>query len=282
MSIWNSNLSETKDKKEKLERYYSSNVLDGLPDYNIICQHFSHCSTSGRNNDISFYPAQLSHVGKYYSLQSNGTELRLLIAGMDYGKNDHPFGTIQSIGRVTMNEREAMLRGVAKKAFRKRNPHMKGTTIALQDVFNIGKDSEYISDNTTSINIFDAFALVNTVLCSRCENGKRESKTTGVMHNHCIYHFVNTVKILQPTLIIFQGSNLLPRFTKGLKTIGIQFSLNPINTKLKVYRITSPEIGSIVLCGLRHPARNWSSRQSRYYKDIVGPTLLEARSILGI
>lgn len=189
--------------------------------------------------------------------------------------------SIQHLGKVPMDEREAMLyHYVAKRNFNQRNQHMKGTTIALQETFNIGKNSEHISVNGVNVHIFEAFALVNVVLCSRCNDRKRESKVTEVMRNNCINHFIKTVEILQPTLIIFQGIHISRLFSNFLKTTRVPISVTQRTNELG--EITSNEMGSMVLCKFRHPARNWFSRQSDYYIKIVAPTILQARRILGI
>ena len=63
--------------------------------------------------------------------------------------------------------------------------------------------------------IFDAFALVNFLLCSATNNpkadptvsskGAAKGSSSAVMQQNCSRHFVSTLRILRPTVIIVQG-----------------------------------------------------------------------------
>ena len=90
-----------------------------------------------------------------------------------------------------------------------RNPHMKGTTSALRLIFGIplGTDhnSEFLLIEGKRVHIFDAFALVNYLLCSAVPEGTRNGKATPTMMSNCHGHFRMVMNILEPSVIIVQG-----------------------------------------------------------------------------
>jgi hypothetical protein len=79
-------------------------------------------------------------------------------------------------------------RFIATPGFRTRNPHMKGTTSLLRLWFGLGlgKDyrDEFIRVNDDNVHIFDAFSLVNFLMCTATDGGKK-GKSRDAMQYHC-------------------------------------------------------------------------------------------------
>jgi hypothetical protein len=88
------------------------------------------------------------------------------------------------------------------------------------------------------------------------------------MRANCARHLVETVKILQPTLVISQGQGL----DKTLRaSLGITAAVNPnlADCTLQGNRFT--------WVSLHHPTRNWSALSHPYLREVVIPTINQAR-----
>ena len=92
---------------------------------------------------------------------------------------------------------------------RGRNPHMRGTTSALRAVLGKGLganwDEEFIVLGGRRVHIFDAFALVNVLLCAAGSAGSGRGASTRIMRRNCLMYFEATLEILAPTLVLLQG-----------------------------------------------------------------------------
>ena len=144
-----------------VEQYLTDNVLGD----DFICSHYNSCKSSHAD---TFYEGQLHHIGKYYGVPVNGSPLRVVVVGQEYG---HPPARVDCQARSQMFKYSALdCRFAAGQGYKGRNPHMKGTTSALRLIFGIplGTDhhSEFLSIEGQRVHIFDAFALVNYLLCS--------------------------------------------------------------------------------------------------------------------
>ena len=185
----------------------------------FVCCHASECRDSfikgmGRawgHPQGGFYEGQLHHVGRHYDLSLNGTPFRIAIVGQEYG---HPPTHVLREERTEMILRVGMEgRFKAEPGHGARNPHMRGTTSALRLLFglSLGDDfvGEFVSLWSTSVHIFETFALTNFLLCSAidtprtCSAGK--GRSTSTMQNNCARHFRRAMEILEPTVIVAQG-----------------------------------------------------------------------------
>src|SRR5437588_2958560 len=63
-------------------------------------------------------------------------------------------------------------------------------------------------DTGTTFHMFDAYALVNTLLCTCVKPNSTTSAATTTMRGHCPRHFDETLRLLSPNLVIVQGANL--------------------------------------------------------------------------
>ena len=185
-----------------VEQYLTDNVLGN----DFICSHYNACKSS---HSDTFYEGQLHHIGKHYGVSFNGFPLRVVVVGQEYG-HEPP--------RVDCKQRYDMImdcgfdyRFTAGQGYKVRNPHMKGTTSVLRLIFGIplGTDhnSEFLFIEGERVHIFEAFALVNYLLCSAVSDGKRKGKATETMKQNCRVHFRKVMDILEPSIIIVQGKN---------------------------------------------------------------------------
>ena len=271
------NLESTRKKRRALEAYYLKEVLGKAPEYEILCNSYEDNCMGKLDQGLLFYPGQLSHIGDRYDLSSSTSSIRIVVAGKEYGANDHIEDTDRE-GRVSVSERVEMLKACADKGYSKRNPHMKGTTLLLQTIFHIElAKEEYIKVNGSLTHVFDAYSMVNVLLCSRCKPGPgREAARSANMIRNCLRHFKEAMIILQPTIIIFQGfcgSDLVEILEKYLKVEVQKKSDNLCD-------VTWDGIGNLKVCGFKHPARNWFAPDHKYFTEVVVPNIEKVREAI--
>jgi hypothetical protein len=162
-----------------------------------------------------------------------------------------------------------------------RNPHMRGTTSALRVIFGKGLGADYDGEwvyptNGEPFHIFDGFALVNRLLCFAGPPDTRQGRATPTMFNNCADHFIATLLILQPTILILQGKTVA-RWTKVLTPSRI---FTPF-----LYEAHLDHLRMLV-CTFSHPSARKELRwgdtlTAPYLTEIVEPTLLTALSMGG-
>lgn len=262
----------TQQRVNDIKRYMNKNVLAGKE---FICSSWGECKSS-IGSDCTFKEGQLSHLGKHFDLSLDGRELRLVVVGQEVAGK----GT----ARTTMAERYANVhdgsgmkrRFVSDADHTRRNPHMRGTTLALRTIFGshpaLQREGEFIDINGEQVHIFDCFALVNRLLCAAHLEGTSTGKSTKTMLSNCERHFRATLEILEPTIVVIQGV----RMWKWSKSV-----LRP-REKLSNHLFRCELEGRDVLVApFTHPsargAQRWDSPTSTYFKEIVEPTLSQAR-----
>ena len=87
---------------------------------------------------------------------------------------------------------------------------MRGTTSALRILLGQGLGSDYTGEflqtsDGARVHLFDAFALVNILLCASGPPGSSQGRSTATMRRNCLEHFDATMRILCPTIVILQG-----------------------------------------------------------------------------
>ena len=195
--------ARTAKRIRELDAYVRQNLL---ADGSFVCRHYERCRAS---RPKFFYEGQMSHVGTHYDLTVDGHGLRIVVVGQEYGQN-YPL--------VTLGARTAMVDGSAEVDFTKRNPHMAGTTSILRLLLGRqpGADRQgesLFQHRAPGGHIFDGFALVNSLLCSALKKqpggmnaGKGNSSPE--MRRNCAEHFLTTLKILEPTVIVAEGQGV--------------------------------------------------------------------------
>ena len=92
------------------------------------------------------------------------------------------------------------------------------------------------------------------------------------MRKNCTRHLQAAIGILQPTLVISQGSGLV-------ETLRGSFGVtHPMSTNLGTNLARCDLDGNqFIWAALRHPTRNWSTINQPYFRETVVPTLQQAR-----
>jgi hypothetical protein len=244
-----------------LEHYMRANVLNGAE---FCCPHYKECR--GSRKDFPYYEGQLSHVGRHYDLEVSGRPMRIVVVGQEYGTGERRMGLGQ---RSKMLEKKSALVG-----FRGRNKHMKGTTSTLRLLLGrkLGTDAE--GERLLNGHIFDGFALVNYLLCSALEeergeyrNGAGRGNSSPTMRQNCGRHFLRTLEILEPTIIVIQGQGVRRWVAR---TLGIPLS-GPVAEKVTI-------AGSKVdMLTFNHPSARgydgYGSHDALYLRDTIVPTI---------
>lgn len=272
---FNFDTAKTDERLSLLRQYLETEVLsNGV----FVCKHHSACKQS---HNGPFHEGQLHHLGRHYDVVENGVPLRVVVVGQEYGAAD---------SCVSLDERYDQLRCCGYyKRFKKtgtcegRNPHMKGTTSVLRLLFggNLGADyeSELLHfEDGTSCHIFDAFSLVNYLLCAAHENGSTSrGKSSSVMKSNCGSHFRPVLEILEPTVIIVQGKGIWGWVRKSFDKLDV--------IQGELYRGHIGKTQSFVV-SFTHPStpdkkHNWGiNEQTPYLQEVVLPTISKMRSLL--
>lgn len=250
----------------------------------FCCASFAACRGSTRGDD-RFFEGQLSHVGHHYDLHLDGRPLRVVVVGQENGA---PRGA-DDPSRISMAERYRKIhdgsglerRYYADGTHRARNPHMRGTTSALRVIFGEAPGSEWEEEFLESaggdrFHLFDAFSLVNVLLCSNFPAKKNTGASTKTMRRNCLKHFAATMQILEPTLMVLQGE-------------GVQDWIAPV---LGLMDERAPHLAEtqlagnrVLVCRFSHPAArrdlSWGNRpDAPYLGEVVEPTIRLAISLL--
>jgi hypothetical protein len=260
----------TRARLVRLETYFRSNVLDNK---RFVCSSWRDCEAS-ISPGSTFKEGQLSHVGKHYDLQRAGQDLRVVVVGQEVAGKGKP--------RTTMDERYARvhdgsgltLRFDGDGEHKRRNPHMRGTTLALRTIFELpgtNHATEFLYLDEDSVHIFDCFALVNRLLCAAHLASTSTGKSTKTMLNNCERHFRATLEILEPTIVVIQGIKVW-RWSKNILVPVKQRSENLFECELAGRRV--------MVAAFTHPSAwgpdRWDSPTSVYFKQVVRPTLRRA------
>jgi hypothetical protein len=264
-----------------LREYMGEHVLS--PE-GFVCASYETCRASTRSDD-RFFEGQLSHVGHHYDLTLDGKPLRVVVVGQEYGVvkgTDAP-------SRISLDERYWRIhdrsglqrRYYADPTHEPRNPHQRGTTSALRVIFGKGLgtdwDEEFLqSADGERFHMFDAFALVNVLLCSNFRPTKNKGASTEIMRHNCLRHFAATMQILEPTLMVLQGK-------------GVQGWIAPVLGMLtdRTPYLAEGQLngGRVLVCRFSHPSAqsktlSWGHGNAPYLHEVVEPTLREAISLL--
>lgn len=263
----------TEKRLAQLKEYMRANVLAGKQ---FVCSSWRECEES-ISADCSFKEGQLSHIGKHYDLSREGKPLRIVVVGQEVGAKGRP--------RTTFAERYANVhdgsgmnkRFVSDSQHPSRNPHMKGTTLALRTILGTGsgieREGEFINVNGEQVHLFDCFALVNRLLCAAHLTGTSTGMSTKTMLRNCQRHFQATLEILEPTVVVLQGVRMW-RWSKNVLVPKRTLTENLIECSLAGK--------TTLVAAFSHPSSygkkpiRWDSPEAPYFKEVVYPTLRRA------
>lgn len=261
-------------RRDALKAYMDEHVLG--PE-GFCCASYAACRGSAREDD-RFFEGQLSHIGGHYDLHLDGRPLRVVVVGQENGaprKGVDPSHISLDKRYRGVHERTGLQRRYyADGVHEARNPHMRGTTSALRVIFGkqLGSDweGEFLeSASGERFHLFDAFCLVNVLLCSNFRANKNNGASTKVMRRNCLRHFAATMAILEPTLMVLQGE-------------GVQDWIAPV---LGLMEERAPHLAEthlagnrVLVCRFSHPSArgslSWGNRlDAPYLRQVVEPTL---------
>lgn len=156
---------------------------------------------------------------------------------------------------------------------------MRGTTSALRILLGLGLGTDHATESLqtadgSSFHLFDAFALVNVLLCAAGPPNSSQGRSTAVMRRNCLGHFDATMRILNPTIVILQG--------RGVRK-WLSPSIEPGTERHIAEGVSAVTISGIhaVVCSLTHPSAHsplgWGGRlDSPYLSNVVQPALIAA------
>ena len=140
----------------------------------------------------------LPHVGSKYDCvrHKNGYPFRIVIMGLE-ALDEEGYEIKKRTKQIEIN--------TANVPFKERNPHMKGTTVLLKfilkDICGMDIAGELINGN----HIFEYFCLSNWYLHGCFLIGKNKAYRKLVKPEMAAKHFIETMKRLDPSLVILQG-----------------------------------------------------------------------------
>ncbi|MEQ8833445.1 MAG: hypothetical protein RIB67_03240 [Miltoncostaeaceae bacterium] len=176
---------------------------------------------------------------------------------------------------MSMVDRSSQIAASQRAGYRGRNQHMKGTTLALRAAFGLAVDSasETVAVGGRQTPLFDCFAMANLLLCSAVDaSGGSKSLGTKIaaMRSNCSPHLLETIRVLEPTLVISQGVDVGKELSRAL-TIERQVS----------DRVSEARLGGLrfAFVDLRHPSRNWFTPNQAYAVDVALPALAAGRAL---
>jgi len=262
---------------DRLQAYFDANVLGAQ---GFCCESGAECRASLRGKPFDLFEGQLSHVGHHYDLTRDGVPIRIMVVGQEVGRPPRLISMVER-HRWILEHAGFLHRMKADGDFPARNPHMKGTMLALQVLLGLESDksepwlSEWVQDpNGRLFHAFDAFALVNALLCSAVKRGKTTGRATSTMQKNCSRHFAETTAILEPTVVVLQG--------KGVRKW--------VEPAFDDWRELSPTLATasirgreMVVASLTHPSAyapyRWDSAETEYFQQTARPTLERARAL---
>jgi hypothetical protein len=250
---------------ERLTDELRGDVLDEQGTF--CCRSGPVCRSSVKTD--GFAAGQMSYVGDHYAPQSGYGPLRILVVSMQVGDDQAP---------VTMTQRRQQVRTRIPERFGQRNQHMAGVTTALPILFGAepgsDRDGEFLDTPAGPVHVLDAYAMANSVLCSRRPGAGREGAPSPTMITNCGRHLRATIEALEPTIIHSQGRAASWSTHQAVERI--TDDAQQLDEHLSRVRVGSVEA---IWCSLRHPSRNWAQLGRSYLRDTAAPALRRARCI---
>ena len=209
----------------------------------------------------------MSHVGRHYDLEADGRPVRIVVLGQEYG---------QARECVDLAGRSEMIALSAQAGFRGRNPHMKGVTSTLRLLLgrSPGEDSE--GERLFDGHVFDGCAQVNYLLCtalttprSKDAHGGGRGNSSVEMQRNCGRHFLHTMEILEPTVIVVHGLALRRWMTNALPLPQVGSTAEVVEIagrRADLLTFTHPSAGG-------HSGWWGATPRTRYLRETVAPAI---------
>jgi uracil-DNA glycosylase len=178
---------------------------------------------------------------------------------------------------VNMDRRRQQIRSRIPQRFDDRNQHMAGVTTALRLLYGgepgSDRDGELLDTPKGHVHVLDAYAMANSVLCSRRPGPGREGQPSSTMIKNCGRYLRTTIEVLSPTVIHSQGRAAGWSTHQAVERIADQ--VDWLDEHVARVRVGDVEA---VWCSLRHPARYWAHLGRAYLQDTAAPALRAARA----
>lgn len=280
--------SRTAGRIAELEQYMRAQVLNA--ERHMVCRHYEQCKESALTRGNVFAEGQLSHVGKHYDLSVDGAPVRIVMVGQEPGLWSPGSERIRNNG-VTLEQRYELIcngsglraRYYADSTHPGRNPHMRGTTSALRILLGQGLGSDHAGEflqtsDGSQVHLFDAFALVNVLLCAAGPHGSSQGRSTATMRRNCLEHFDATMRILRPTIVILQGRGVQ-------RWLGASIQRDTERRVAEGVSVVTISGTDAIVCNFAHPSARaplgWGNRlDSPYLLQTVQPALTAAMTAL--
>ncbi|MFT3900467.1 MAG: hypothetical protein QM728_09535 [Gordonia sp. (in: high G+C Gram-positive bacteria)] len=252
----------------RYDDYTSQSILAAGGEF--VCAHGPDCLSAARANDAdcAFYEGQLGYIGDNYDLTIDGHPWRMAVVGMELG------GKPPLQAHVRRAERTAHHNLVIDPASPTRNPHMRGTRLALNYCFGLPLQAEEIDLEGRPESVFTAYSLLNARLCSATTKpNSMDSAGVSTMTHNCFDHLSEILRILQPTLVLIQGVGVWRELADQIMVDGERVGEN---------LVVSPAFGDppTMIAHFTHPsargAWGWSRADAPYFVETVVPTLRAA------
>ena len=167
------------------------------------CQFFDECCTSlereKRFRREEVVPGDWTYVGyQYGSAIIKGRCAKVLFVAME-----RPLKEVETF--------ECTQRGFREFCYERRNPHMGGTDVVLENL---------LDEGTTPEDRCQQFALTNSVRC-RPQSSNATSGSTSTMTEKCQSHTRAIVEVLRPDIVVTQGLVFPTKQIMGLFNPGI-------------------------------------------------------------
>ncbi len=143
----------------------------------------------------------LMHLGEEFDVNVDGTPLRILFVGKDYGTGNSDLTArrdcIRSLGETDLNW------------------HYKGVVKTLLEIYQCRRDDGWQP-------LLARMAQTNATRCCAPRDNKMKCNTNYKTRLNCWPHFRAEIEILEPTVMIFHGADLRSPFNECLKLEGIE------------------------------------------------------------
>ena len=275
--------ASTLERQTRLDVYMREHVLS---DGRFLCSSGGACrgslaSLARSGTQAAFHEGQLHHVGDAYDLRINRQQMRVVVVGQDYGDGPARVDREQRSREVVVLSGQRR-RFSASDGFDARDLALKGTTSVLRLLFGHytgdDYDGEFIDIGERQKHIFEAFALVNFLLCSAVDASGPAARvvtvSTPVMQEQCTRHFKAALQILQPTVVVLLGKTPLANWIAAGRVFE---RAKAISRTLSEARLDGQPV---LIAGFANPSarvpHNWgANEESRYLRTTVLSTIRE-------
>lgn len=259
------NFARTLQRQVEAKRYLQNALGNGEL---FTCPFVANCQNSCSAKH--FYVDQRPHIGDHYDIHIDGEPQRIVVIGQEYGTSDQ---------FVSVDDRTHTIHACGDHRFGKRNPHMRGTTSILRLLLGkgLGSDAEGERLGVGEAHLFQGFSLVNALMCSAIDrspseesgSGSAQGRASATMFKNCSNHLRALLQILEPTVVVVQGTN---HKIVAAVSLALDASLLPGRQCVEV---AGRDAEVLIIPHPSAPSYGWWGRsaKSRYLLDQIVPLI---------